>query len=313
MDGDRVTGLKVNCAEGVRTFKAKVVIDATGNGVVAAAAGVPFEEGRAGDGLVQPMSIMFTVGGIESGRRFLCYSEEQARSERCIVGGRKWEDIVQDEIKAGRLPPEVGVIRLYPGTRDDLNVVNATQVNGLFGSRSADLTKAEIITRKQAAMILDVMRRHLPGYAGAFISDIPAVVGVRETRRFEGVERLTTEDVLTGRERANAVARKCSFVIDIHNPSGAGQADGRDKAVTGGARRVKPYDIPYGALVPKKIDGLLFCGRCISASHEALASCRIMGNAMATGVGAGAAAAMAVRDGIDVREVDGGKLDLFRE
>lgn len=313
MDGNRVTGLKVNCAEGVRTFKAKVVIDATGNGVVAAAAGVPFEEGRAGDGLVQPMSIMFTVGGIESGRRFLCYSEEQARSDNCIVGGRKWEDIVQDEIKAGRLPPEVGVIRLYPGTREDLNVVNATQVNGLFGSRSADLTKAEIITRKQAAMILDVMRRHLPGYAGAFVSDMPAVVGVRETRRFEGVERLTTEDVLSGRKRANAVARRCSFVIDIHNPSGAGQADGRDKAVTGGARRVKPYDIPYGALVPKKIDGLLFCGRCISASHEALASCRIMGNAMATGVGAGAAAAMAVREGIDVRGVDGSKLGLFRE
>lgn len=46
------------------------------------------------------------------------------------------------------------------------------------------------------------------------------------------------------------------------------------------ARRVKPYDIPYGALVPKKVDGLLFCGRCISASHEALASCRVMGPAM---------------------------------
>ena len=68
-------------------------------------------------------------------------------------------------------------------------------------------------------------------------------------------------------------------MIDIHNPAGAGQADGHDKAVTGGARRVKPYDIPYGALVPKKVDGLLFCGRCLSASHEALASCRVMGRA----------------------------------
>lgn len=65
MDGDRVTGVKVNCAEGVREFHAKVVIDATGNGIVAAAAGVPYEEGRAGDGLVQPMSIMFTVCGFD--------------------------------------------------------------------------------------------------------------------------------------------------------------------------------------------------------------------------------------------------------
>ena len=311
MDGNRVTGLKVNCAEGVREFKAKVVIDATGNGVVAAAAGVPYEEGRAGDGLVQPMSIMFTVGGFDPKRRFLCYSEEDARSKRCIVAGKTWESIVQEEIAAGRLPPEVGVIRLYPGKTKDLVVVNATQVNGLFGSRSADLTKAEIATRKQAAQIVDVMRRHLPGHKNARISDIPAVVGVRETRRFEGVDRLTTEDVLSGRRREDAVARRCSFVMDIHNPAGAGQAHGHDKAVTGGARRVKPYDIPYGALVPKKIDGLLFCGRCISATHEALASCRVMGNAMATGVGAGAAAAEAVKKGIDVRAVDAKTLRLF--
>jgi hypothetical protein len=161
-------------------------------------------------------------------------------------------------------------------------------------------------------MIVDVMRKHLSGCKNARIFDMPAVVGVRETRRFEGVDRLTTEDVLSGRKREDAIARKCSFVIDIHNPAGAGQADGHGKsAVTGGARRVRPYDIPYGALVPKKVDGLLFCGRCLSATHEALASCRIMGNAMATGVGAGAAAADAVKKGIDVRKVDARKLKLF--
>lgn len=311
MEGNRVTGVRVHCIEGERRISAKVVIDATGNGIVAAAAGVPYEEGRKGDGLVQPMSIMFTVGGFDPAKRFICVSEEHARSRHCIVNGRKWEDIVQDEIKAGNLPPEVGVIRLYQGHSKDLNVVNATQVNGLYGSRSADLTKAEIAARKQAAQIVDVMRRHLPGYANAHIAEMPAVVGVRETRRFEGVDRLTTDDVLSGRKREDAIARKCCFVIDIHNPAGAGQADGHDKAVTGGARRVKPYDIPYGALVPKKVDGLLFCGRCLSATHEALASCRVMGNAMATGVGAGAAAADAVRKGIDVRNVDARGLHLF--
>ena len=311
MEGSRVTGVRVHCIEGERTFRAKVVIDATGNGIIAAAAGVPYEEGRKGDGLVQPMSIMFTVGGFDPAKRFLCHSEEHARSRHCIVNGRKWEDIVQDEIKAGKLPPEVGVIRLYVGPSKDLNVVNATQVNGLYGSRSADLTKAEVAARRQASQIVDVMRRHLPGYENARIAEMPAVVGVRETRRFEGVDRLTTEDVLSGRRCEDAVARRCSFVIDIHNPAGAGQADGHDKAVTGGARRVKPYDIPYGALVPKKIDGLLFCGRCLSATHEALASCRVMGPAMATGIGAGAAAAEAVKKGIDVRAVDARNLHLF--
>lgn len=309
MEGTRVKGVRVQCTEGERVFKAKVVIDATGDGIVAAAAGIPYEEGRDGDKLVQPMSIMFTVGGIAPGKRFYCGSEQGARKVK--IGDKTWEAVVYEEIEAGNLPPEVGVIRLYGAKNNTMNVVNATQVNGLYGSRSADKTKAEIVTRRQAAQIVDVLRRRLPGYEKAYIAQMPAVVGVRETRRFEGVDRLTTEDVLSGRKRADAIARRCSFVIDIHNPAGAGQADGLDKTKTGEARRVKPYDIPYGAIVPRKVDGLLFCGRCLSASHEALASCRIMGNAMATGLGAGAAAADAVKKGIDVRNVDATKLDLF--
>ena len=88
MDGSRVVGLKVHCAEGIREFMAKVVIDATGDGVVVAGAGVPYEIGRDGDGLVQPMSIMFTVDGFDPAKRFVCGSEPDARSERCKVGGK---------------------------------------------------------------------------------------------------------------------------------------------------------------------------------------------------------------------------------
>lgn len=309
MTGNRVTGVNVLCAEGMRAIPARVVIDATGDGVVAAAAGVPYEMGRAGDGLVQPMSIMFTIGGIEKGRRVWCGSEGEAR--RWKLGSRTWEEIVQDEIRAGNLPPEVGVIRLYDGPNETENVVNATQVNNLFGVRSDHLTKAEIVCRKQAFQVLEVLKRHVPGYAAAYIAVMPAVVGVRETRRFEGVERLELEDCLTGRRRANAIARSCSFAVDIHNPAGAGQADMRKSFTTGDARLVKPYDIPYGAIVPKKIEGLLFCGRSLSASHEALASCRVMGCAMATGVGAGAAAAEAVRLGLSLRDVKVETLHLF--
>ena len=309
MTGNRVTGVEAFCAEGKRVFRARVVIDATGDGIVAAAAGVPFEIGRVGDGLVQPMSIMFTIGGIEKGKRVWCGSEEEAR--RWKLGSRTWEEVVHDEIVAGNLPPEVGVIRLYDGPNASENVVNATQVNRLFGVKSADLTKAEITCRKQAFQVVDVLKRHVPGYANAYVSGMPAVVGVRETRRFEGVERLEAEDCLSGRKRANAIARNCSFVIDIHNPTGAGQADQQDAYKTGEARRVKPYDIPYGAIVPKKIEGLLFCGRCLSASHEALASCRVMGCAMATGVGAGAAAAESVRTDVPLRDVKVEALRLF--
>lgn len=309
MEGTRVTGVRVQCAEGPLTFGAKVVIDATGDGDVAAAAGIPYEIGRKEDGLMQPMSIMFTVGGIEPGKRFSCYSEEHARVLK--LGGRTWEEIVLAAVKAGELPPEVGVIRLYPAADGCQNVVNATQVNRLNGTKSADLMRAEIVCRKQAFQIVNVLRKNLPGYAKCAVATMPAVIGVRETRRFEGVKRLLKEDCLAGRKCPDAIARDCSFVIDIHNPTGAGHAVGRETTATGQAERVKPYDIPYGALVPKAVDGLLFCGRCLSADHEALASCRVMGNAMATGVGAGAAAAYAVQNGIDLRNVPPEMLNLF--
>ena len=82
-----------------------------------------------------------------------------------------------------------------------------------------------------------------------------------------------------------------------------GQAAGRDEHEVGTAERAKPYDIPYGVLVPRRIDGLLFAGRSISASHEALASCRVMCIAMALGAGGGAAAAHAAKHGCELRSV----------
>ncbi len=311
MEGKRVTGLKVQCREGPRNITAKVVIDATGDGVVAAAAGVPFEIGRKEDGLTQPMSIMFTIDGIAPGKRVGCGSEEAARQFK--IQGKSWETIVQEEIAAGALPPEVGVIRLYGATVPTMNIVNATQVNKLNGTKSADLTKAEITCRKQAFQVLDVVRRHLAGYEKAYISGMPAVIGVRETRRFEGVARLEKADCLAGRKRDDAIVHSANFCIDIHNPAGAGQAAQQETFVTGEAERVRPYDIPYGALVPKEVDGLLLSGRCISAAHEALASCRVMRIAMATGVGAGAAAAYAVQNNIELRDVPPQKLKLLEE
>lgn len=311
MDGQRVVGVRVQCEEGERTFPSKIVIDATGNGIVAAAAGVPYEIGRSEDGLVQPVSIMFAVDGINPKKRFLSGSEESAR--RLKVGDKTWEAIVQEEIAAGNLPPEVGVIRLYKSVSPTMNGVNATQVNGINGTKSEDLTRAEIIARKQAFQVTDVLRRRLPGYENVRIAQMPAVVGVRETRRFEGVARLEKADCLAGRTFPDAIVRKADFCIDIHNPAGAGQAKGHDTTVTGEAERVRPYDIPYGALVPKKVDGLLIAGRCISTSHEALASCRVMRIAMATGIGAGAAAAYAVQNNIEVRAVPAAKLNLFSQ
>ena len=188
------------------------------------------------------------------------------------------------------------MIRLYEGPRDE-RTVNATQVNYVDGTDVEDLTKAEYEGRHQAVQILKFLRKHAPGYNNAHISCMPAAIGVRETRRFLGMEYLTKADLLSGRKWDTAVVRDANFVVDIHNPDGAGQADGL-------AETVKPYDIPYGCLVPRGVDGLLLAGRCISGSHEAHASYRVQRIVMAIGAAAGVAAAVAAKAGKQPREVD---------
>jgi hypothetical protein len=120
-------------------------------------------------------------------------------------------------------------------------------------------------------------------------------VGVRETRRVLGEYQLTADDVLSARKFDDAVARG-SYPVDIHNPTGSGTV----------LKRLPPgeaYDIPLRCLLPKNIDGLVVAGRCISGTHEAHSSYRVMPIVMATGQGAGVCAALAARRGVVPRSI----------
>jgi hypothetical protein len=292
--GQRVTGVRAVTKEGICEIRANVVIDATGDGDVACMAGAAYEMGRHGDGLVQPVSIQYRVAGVNPAVALLCGSEEDALKVR--VPGGIWADVVHRGQKSGELPDTIGVIRVYRSSYPNERIINATQVNGIDGTNPQDLTRAELEGRKQAFQVLDFLRQHAPGFENAHISAMPAVIGVRETRRIRGVDYLTRNDVVTGRRRSDAVVWSADFVVDIHNPAGHGQAEGF-------AAKVKPYDIPYGCLVPEKIDGLLMAGRCISGSHAAHASYRVQCIVMAIGAAAGVAAALSVKQNIPPRKL----------
>lgn len=280
---------------GLQVCRGSVFIDATGDGDVAYAAGAEYEMGREKDGLIQPASIMFRISGVDEERAFICGSEEEAQTLQ--IGSQTWEQIVVEAQKKGILPDTVGVVRTYKTNRQGERGVNATQINRVDGTDVNDLTRAEMEGRKQVYQVLRFMQEYAPGYENAYISAMPAVVGIRETRRFIGMERLVREDVVKGRRRNDAAVKAACFPIDIHNPDGAGQAEGI-------AARAIPYDIPFGCLIPRELDGLLLAGRCISGSHEAHASYRVMAIAMATGVAAGAAAAIAYRERKQPRHID---------
>lgn len=118
------------------------------------------------------------------------------------------------------------------------------------------------------------------------------------------MEYLDRKDLVAGRKWPEAVVWDAKFVIDIHNPDGPGQAEGREGGIhQGAAEQVQPYDIPYGCLVPRDIDGLLLNGRCISGSHAAHASYRVQRIMLAVGAAAGAAAAIASKRKIMPRQV----------
>ncbi len=296
-----ITGVQVATAQGPLTLQAKRVVDATGDGTVAFLAGAAFDYGRERDGQVQPVTCMFRVSGVRH--------EESMDAN----GGRKnyrfeegsWEHVAMNACKRGELPPTVGKVNTYMGERREDRYINAIQVTGIDATDSFALTRAELEARRQVPILLDFLRRRAPGFQGAYVSAMPASIGVRETRRFRCVHMLNQEDLLAGRTWNDAIAIGCRAPLDIHNPTGPGQAGGVSEEYPAGRDpQVQPYDIPYGCLVPEATDGLLLAGRCIGGTHEAHASYRFQIICMATGAAAGFAAAQSLQQDCLPRDID---------
>ncbi len=289
------------------------------DGDIAFLAGAEYEKGRdAGplweaDGLLQPMTIQFRVGGVIHEESM---EAKGGRSNYRFADGRNWDQVCKELYDKGELPPTVGKVRTYPSIRKNERVINATQINGVDGTKIKDLTYAELEGRRQAKKVIEFLKKYAPGFENAYINGMPSIVGVRETRRILGEEYLVANDLLSGRKWDSAVVKDAHFILDIHNPTGVGQVMGvSEEDPFGRDPKPAPYDIPYECLIPRKFSGLLTAGRCISGSHEAHSSYRVQQIAMAVGSGAGVGAALAHRDQIDVRKVDVKKMQkiLFND
>ena len=170
-------------------------------------------------------------------------------------------------------------------------------MNDINGLKTEDLYKAEVELREQIEKVIEFLRKYIPGYETCMLKTTADTLGVRETRRIIGEYVMCDEDVEKGKHYDDAVVHNAWFLIDIHNPSGGGQAEGHSKMA-------KPYDIRYGALLPLGVENLLTAGRCISGTHRAHASYRVMAICMATGQAAGIAAALSIKNNITPRNLD---------
>lgn len=292
-DGDRLTGLKICTAMGIETITAHAVVDATGDGFVGAVAGAPFEMGRA-DGRCQPATLEFNIEGVDPESDFFCYG---GSSPITLPDGRRYADVCKEAHEKGELPQNVSIVRIHytlqPGERN----INATQANGFNTLTSEGIVGADFLLREQVEPIVKFLKKTVPGFENIRVKSTATALGVRETRRFVGDYVISDEDVEKGARHEDVVVHKAWFLIDIHNPAGGGQAEKRSQPAT-------PYDIPYRALLPREVEGLLLSGRNISGTHRAHASYRVMGVALATGQAAGYAAALSARHGVTPRELD---------
>ncbi len=289
-DGNDLEGLVLSGKEGLYAICSDVIIDATGDGDVAFFSGAPYETGRKQDGLMQPVTHEFTIRGIDESKGIACVGD----IDDVRLNGERFLDFTRRCAETGILPENLAAVRLHRTTLPGERRVNTSQVNGVNAVKTAQLFPAETELRKQESLLVDFLHKYLPGYENCSLADSADTLGVRETRRIMGEYLLKSEDVISGRTFKDVMVHKTEFLIDIHNPAGAGQAEAE-------IQNSKPYDIPYRCFVPLETENLFIVGRCISGTHKAHASYRVMSICMAMGQAIGIAAALCVRKGCTPR------------
>ncbi|NMA46761.1 MAG: FAD-dependent oxidoreductase [Lentisphaerae bacterium] len=280
MDGDAIKGVMVANKSGTQAILAKVVIDCSGDGDIAARAGAPYEIGRPNDGVFQPMTMMFKIGGVK---------DDYPRDD--IIGFYRaiCKEVPEDSVLKD-VPYNYPAIIKLPRPGEAL--IQWTHVRYCLGCDGDQLTKATFNGRLQVKHAMKYLQLIKPVLGEVYLLELPAVIGVRETRRITGEYRISDDDVKNGQKHHDSVCT-VRFGVDIHEPDKAKQTCWGHPG----------FDIPYRALVPLKVENLLTAGRCISGSYTAHAAYRVTGNCLAMGEGAGKAAAEAVKNNTTVRKL----------
>jgi ribulose 1,5-bisphosphate synthetase/thiazole synthase len=291
IDQRRIKGVIFETKSGPVVIEAKTVVDATGDGDIAALAGAPYEVGREEDGLVQPMTLMFRMADFEK-RAFDTYISRHPDQWRGVHG--LWDLIRMAQARGELDLPREDVLFFATPHPHEVSV-NSTRVTQALGTDVWHLTYAEWKSRMQMEQISAFLRHYVPGFETSYVVQSGVNIGVRETRRIVGEYQLTVEDSMAARKFEDGSAR-CTYPVEIQNPKGSGTL----------LKRVPPgeaYDIPLRALLPQRVDNLVVSGRCISGTHEAHSTYRVMPVAMATGHAAGVCAALAAKQGKFPRDV----------
>ncbi len=282
-DPRRLSHVITESKSGREAFAARVFIDATGDGDLAAGAGCGFDFGRDGDGKTQPMSMIAYLAGIPHDHPDVA---PLMHRPGCPWGADS--DAIVAALRRAGVDPSYGHPILIP-IHDSLCIMMANHEYGQSGLDAGQITAATLRSRAEVHRIVDALRTQGGAWGQSRLVATAAQIGVREGRRIHGRYTLTARDLIDGAQFDDAICR-VTFPVDVHALSDCG-----DKKFDNAGVKARPYDIPLRALIARDVDGLLMAGRCISGDFSAHASYRVTGNAVAMGQAAGAVAAVAIQ------------------
>lgn len=276
-----VCGVVVETKAGRGAIRARVVIDSSGDADVVARAGGAYEKSPRDQ--LQAPSLVFTMAGVDIERATRTPQDEVSRLLREVT---ERGEFAFNRFSGGFSPvPPEGKVHM-----------NITRITRVDATDPDDLNAAYLEGRRQVDAYARFAVAYLPGFEHAFIDQIAPQLGIRETRRVVGEYQLTVDDVLGARSFPDAICRG-AWPVEIH----PNDATGTTRLHLDGDSY---YQIPYRCLVPRDLERILVTGRCMSTTHEAQGSTRVMGPGIASGQAAGTAAALALSSGRSPRDID---------
>lgn len=283
-DGRRLTTIITESKSGREVWRAKVFIDATGDGDLGALAGCGWDIGQEKDCPCQPltMNALAAVQDVSKLQKYISFYGGDLTTHLEAVKNFK------EEINRAGIDPSYGMPTLFH-VRDNVVLLMANHEYGVKPYDADAMTAATVRSRKEIFKIARGLRNLGGVWDGFQIIASAEQIGVRDGRRIHGRYRMSKDDLEKGARFDDGVCR-VTFGIDIHADT---KANNDVKTISQAGIKTIPYDIPLRALIAKDVDGLMMAGRCISGDFIAHASYRVTGNAVAMGEAAGTVAATA--------------------
>jgi hypothetical protein len=309
----RIEGVIIDNKSGRQAIVAKVVVDTTGDGDVAARAGVPFIKGREEDGAMRPTTVMGRIGNIDL-RRFKehidthpeDFSQDDGRRvidlEQGVVRIDGFFSTIENAKKMGLMGTSTPInylrfsgVNAKEHTDRAILICNSTRIYNVDGTNAADVTRAEIDGRKQLRDIVRTCRSLLPGFEHSFLVDTSAYLGVRETRRIRGRYTLTYGDLANGKHFDDSIAVMTSVDYgnaEIHGPDYGHEGSANDEWARKLSLKLMRFEFPLRCMITNEIQNLVVAGRCASMTHDVDKFARNMAPTGLQGQAAGTFAAL---------------------